>query len=84
MPPGVFRSSEIRLPLGEGIPQKGRYTSTLSNRTPPQSARRADSSPYTGEPYAVRFYRLRKAYTKSPQQSGVFRFAEGSFSSFTL
>ena len=54
--------------------------------TPPQSARRADSSPYTPGALrlAVRFYRLRKAYTKSPQQSGVFRFAEGAFSSFTL
>ena len=35
------------LPPGEGYPQKGRHPSATSDRTPPQSRRCRDSSPYT-------------------------------------
>ena len=66
-------------PPGEGIPQKGRYSSTLSKRTPPQSwAMAHDSSPYTGEPYAspvrrMKFLRAGHAHAPTVPRRGVFR-----------
>mgnify|MGYP000869171673 CR=1 FL=1 len=45
--PPLIRPLRGHLPPGEGYPQKGRHTSATSDRTPPQSRRCRDSSPYT-------------------------------------
>ena len=65
------------LPPGEGIPQKGRHTSTPSNRTPPQSQAMArDSSPYTGEPFATPLLRIKFAAPTLPRRGiSAFHFS---------